>query len=116
MRRPSNRTSAAVDREAIATALRTWRGAEELLAEPMFDRDRDLYENAIDALLPELASAASVAALVERYGDTGAADLHLATAACVGIGALSDGELLPRVILDTAFWRRHRALVATAVA
>ena len=117
MRRPSRGTSrAAPDREAIAAALRTWRSAEELCGEPMFDKDRDLYENAVAALLPELASADSVAALVARYGDTGANDLPLATAACVGINALSDGELLPRVVLDTAYWRRCRELVQAAVA
>ena len=116
MRHPSRGTSVAANREAIAAALRTWRSGAELLAEPMFDPDRDLYENAVEALLPELADAGSVAELVARYGGDGAPDLHLATAACVGIDVLSDGELLPRVVLDTAFWRRCRALVAGAIA
>jgi hypothetical protein len=116
MPKRSSRLSVVADREAIAAALRTWRSAEELFAEPMFDRDRDLYENAVAALLPELAAAGSVAELVSRYGADGASDIPLATAACVGIGALSDGELLPRVVLDVAFWRRCRSLVTAAVA
>jgi hypothetical protein len=116
MRRPSRRVSAAPDREAIAAALRTWRSAEALFGEPMFDRDRDLYENAVAALLPELSPADSVAALVRRYGDTGADDLPLANAACVGIDALSDAEILPRVVLDTAYWRRCKELIQAAVA
>jgi hypothetical protein len=115
MRQPSNRLTGTLDREAVAAALHTWRSGEELLGEPMFDRDRDLYENAIEALVPELADARSVGDLVGRYGDDGSPDLPLANAACVGIEVLSDGELLPRVVLDAAYWRRCRALVAAAV-
>src|SRR5688500_20051888 len=105
MRRPSNRSTTAANREATAAALRTWRSAEQLLAEPVFDPDRDAYENAIAAFLPELDAAGSVPLLVERYGENGTADLPLATAACVGSEAHSGCELLPRVVLDTAFWR-----------
>lgn len=104
-----------MDRNAIANALRIWRCAADLLAEPMFDDDRDLYENAVAAVVPELAEQ-SVAHLVARYGADGEADITLARAACVGAGALSDCEMLPDVVLDAAFWRRCRQLVAGAVA
>ncbi|HEY3083751.1 MAG TPA: hypothetical protein VGM69_27975 [Chloroflexota bacterium] len=103
------------DRAAVAHALATWRRAEELLAEPMFDRDRGRYEAAVAALVVELEPFGSVAELVESYGQ-GDEWAHLAAAACVGASARGGEELMPAVVADVAFWRRCRGMVAAALA
>jgi hypothetical protein len=102
-----------VDRDAIACALHSWRTGAELIEHPALAGDRVAYECAVAAVLTGLDGFTSVAGLTAHYVVERPAVVRAAAEA--GRRAAPSRELLAAVAVDTAFWRRCRALVAAAV-
>jgi hypothetical protein len=103
----------AVERGAIAGALHAWRTGAELIEHPALAADRVAYERAVAAVLRRLDRFGSVAELTAHYVVDRAVLVRAAAEA--GRRAAPTRELLAAVAVDTAFWRRCRALVTAAV-
>jgi hypothetical protein len=102
-----------IDREAIASALHAWRTGADLIEHPALAGDRAAYERAVAAVLRDLDRFDAVADLASHYLSARPAVARAAAAA--GRRAGGSRELLAAVVVDTAFWRRCRALVRAAV-
>ena len=99
-------------RRRLALTLRMWRSGEEALGRVGQAEIRSGYEHAIGLTLRTLPADTCMASLVRHYCERGGAVDDCVAAAC----RASDpqGQIVPGIVRNAAYWRRLQGLVQAA--